>query len=114
MAEHPDIPGPGEYNDSDSIQAETHTGPIPNGDMVVYDPRRTQELVAVSAWVAEGEQQTGEDVRRRTGTDLDGLRPVRVKAHATEQRLDRSAPNNQREISLDPVHDDSGPQSDQC
>jgi hypothetical protein len=114
MGEHPDIPGPGEHNDSDSIQAESNSGPVPTGDIYSCDPRRTQELPAVVTWASEGEQKVGEDLRRRTGTDLDALRPVRVKSHATEQRLDRSAPNNQREISLDPVHDDSGPQSDQC
>jgi hypothetical protein len=114
MAEHPDIPGPGEHLDSETIQAEANSGPVPNGDIRSCDPRRTQEISAVSAWAFEGEQQVREDVRRRTGTDLDVVRPVRAKAHATEQRLDRSAPNNQREISLDPVHDDSGPLSDQC
>lgn len=115
MSEHADIPGPGELIDSGTIQAEAHPGPIPNGDSYhAADPRRTQELTAVTAWAAEGEQTVGEDVRRRTGTDLDTLPQMRVKAQPTEQRLDRSAPNNQREISLDPVHDDSGPLSDQC
>jgi hypothetical protein len=114
MAEHPDIPGPGERNDSETIQAEAYPGPVPNGEMGNFDPRRTQEIQAVGTWAAEGKQKVGEDERRRTGTDLETLRPARLKAHTTEQRLDRSAPNNQREISLDPVHDDSGPLSDQC
>jgi hypothetical protein len=117
MNEPHNFPGPGEQDEPANVPGEAHGGPIPDGEMpaveVKADPRRlTQELKAVD--VREGELGSEYDPRsrkHRTGHDNDELR----LAHAdpsTEQRLDHSAHDLQRENAFDSVPDDAGPHSD--
>lgn len=117
MNEPHNFPGPGEQDEPINVPGEAHSGPIPDGEMpaveVKADPRRlTQELKAVD--VREGEFASEYDThsrKHRTGRDSDDLRFVNPD-HATEQRLDQSAHDLQRENALDSVPDDAGPHSD--
>jgi hypothetical protein len=117
MNEPHNFPGPGEQDEPANVPGEAHSGPIPDGEMpaveVQADPRRlTQELKAVA--VREGELTSEYDPRsrkHRTGHDDDAL----LLTHAdpsTEQRLDHSAHDLQRENAFDSVPDDAGPHSD--
>jgi hypothetical protein len=111
------FPGPGEEDEPANVPGETHSGPIPDGEMpaveVQADPRRlTQELKVVD--MGEGESGSEYDTRsrkHRTGQDDDGLRLIHAD-QATEQRLDHSAHDLQRENAIDSVPDDAGPHSD--
>jgi hypothetical protein len=113
-----DFPGPGEHAEPANVPGETHAGPIPDGEMpaveVGSDPRRlTQEMKPVSLGESEcASEHDARSAKRRTGTDSDGLPPVRSQDHATEQRLDRSAHDLPRENTFDSVPDDAGPHSD--
>ena len=111
------FPGPGEQDEPANVPGEAHSGPVPDGEMpaveVNADPRRlTQELKAVD--MREGELASEYDPhsrKHRTGQDNDDLRQVRAD-QATEQRLDDSAHDLQRENAFDSVPDDAGPHSD--
>jgi hypothetical protein len=110
--------GPGEHTEPANVSGETHTGPIPDGEMPAVeqgpDPRRrTQEMKPVSLCEHDfASEHDTHSAKHRTGTDHDGLRPVRPQDHATEQRLDRSAHDLPRENTFDSVPDDAGPHSD--
>jgi hypothetical protein len=117
MNEPHNFPGPGEQDEPANVPGEAHGGPIPDGEMpaaeVKADSRRlTQELKVVD--VREGELGSEYDThsrKHRTGQDDDGLRLIDTD-QATEQRLDRSAHDLQRENAIDSVPDDAGPHSD--
>jgi len=106
----PDFPGPGEQTGPDHIPTEANDIPIPDGELRAIDCRHTQELPAVRLYDPEEWHELAEGKLRRTGTDRDRIPAVRAEMVA-ETRLDYSAYG--REVSLDTVQDDSGPQSDQ-
>ena len=117
MVDQPEVPGPGELVGPDNIDAEAQTGPIPDGEILDIDPvldhrRSTLELPQVVLTEAESAFETREREIRRTGTDRDDLRAIRARLD-TEERLDHTASNDEREVTLDPAQDESGPQSDQ-
>jgi hypothetical protein len=118
MSKPLDFPGPGEQDEPANVPGETHTGPIPDGEMpaaeLASDPRRlTQELKPLNLRESDlGVEYDTRSSKHRTGTDHDSLRPVRAQDQATEQRLDRSAHDLQRENTFDSVPDDAGPHSD--
>ncbi len=117
MAEHPEFPGPGEHAGPDHIEAEAHSGPVPDGEMPGIDPdrdqrRRTLELSAVQV-PDEGREVRQQSALRRTGTENDDLPRIHPRSAATEQRQDRSVTDGQREDTFDPAQDNAGPQSEQ-
>lgn len=79
------------------------------------DRRRTlHELIAVEPREAARAGDFREQAARRTSTEHEVTPYVRPRAELAERRLDQSAAAQDREQALDSVHDDAGPQSDQC
>ena len=113
MADFPDLPGPGEDVAPNGIEAEAHTGPIPDGELpghALRDPRRlSQELRPVDQRaLGEGPEAGTHQPRRRTSTDREAPEQVTVDG-AIEDRLDHSAEDDHREEVFDPAQDDAGP-----
>lgn len=119
MTERHNIPGPGERPDPELVQAEAQIGPIPDGEMIGGDPeqdchRMLHELTAVEPREAARAGDFREQAARRTSTEHEVSPLARPRADLSERRLDQSAAAQDREQALDSVHDDAGPQSDQC
>ncbi len=116
MSHQSNLPGPGEENEA-HIQGEAPDRPMPHGELPVTSSdhtdfeRRTQEMKPISRIEPDVDMHR-RDVLRRTGTDIDALRPVRLQSDLPEQRLDQSAHDLQRETRFDPAQDNAGPQSD--
>jgi hypothetical protein len=116
MSQVPDQLGPGEQHDA-HVQGEALDRPIPHGDQPVMERDHTGaehqavELPSVDRVDSEADVHR-RDVLRRTGTDGDELRPVRLDDQLPEHRLDGSAQDLQRETTFDPAQDNAGPQSD--
>jgi hypothetical protein len=116
MSQVPDQLGPGEQRDA-HVQGEALDRPIPHGDQPLSEHDHTGaehqawELPPVNRADIEAEVHR-RDVLRRTGTDGDALRPVRIDDQLPEYRLDKNAQELQRETTFDPAQDNAGPQSD--
>jgi hypothetical protein len=116
VVDQPDYQGPGEDVAPDGMQAEASDGPIPNGEMLGADPAQDPRRFTLEMRPVDNHEPSEIEenrVLRRTGTDSDALRSVRVTPIDSEQRCDNSADNDRRENMLDPAQDDVGPQSDQ-
>ena len=117
MSNRPDVPGPGEHNNLENIQAEaqdirTYDGALAGIDPA-FDPRRCR-MELDPAELREALEKSHSGIIRQTATERDDLRTVRAAAFTTESRTDSTPVNGQRENTFDAVHDDSGPTSDQA
>jgi hypothetical protein len=111
-----DAQGPGEHAGPTHFEPEPVTGPAPDGEMPeVIEPRRLLSEDAPDPREGGGGALFSErsDIRR-TSTDQEALGAVRVRVDATEQRVDNTAGDLQREETHDPVQNDAGPESDQA
>lgn len=116
MSNKPDVPGPGEHNSLEYLQAEaqdirSYDGALPGNDPA-FDPRR-RRMELNTAELREALDGTRSGGTRQTATERDDLRTVRAGTFTTESRSDRTPGDNQRENRFDAVQDDSGPTSDQ-
>jgi len=118
MVKHRERPGPFEFLAWES-RAELHNGATPDGTMPGLDPlchplRRSGDLKPLALIERQDAPQSGGENARRTSLERDNLRPVGGANRSAEERVDSSTHDGQRENALDPVQDDSGPQSDQA
>lgn len=117
MVDHSDLPGPGEQVNPNAESGETHSNPIPDGDLprvcAVHTPRtQTQELSPVALHASEDVRDGTDRTRQhRTSTDSDVYEVMTPSTYPTEQQRDRSA-GDQRETVFDPAQDNAGPHSD--
>lgn len=114
MKHESDRPEPGEHRHEHQLRGETVDYPSAPDALPtpgVIDRRRTMDLPKVNLVDLTVDRAQAPDVTRRTGTERDGLRPVQVGGE-TEDRLDRTAHDLQRETRVDPAQDNAGPQSD--
>ncbi len=120
VTERHNLPGPGEYSDPELLQAEAHSGPIPDGEMLGVDPAQERRRTLPHPVAVEPQETIrSADIREHNGARRESAERGASLAHRTrldvsEQRLDHSASEQGREQALDSVRDDAGPQSDQC
>ena len=112
MNRQPDHPDPGEQKET-HIQGEAPERHTPQGEQpsnASIEPR-TLDMPPVNQTDVDADNHR-RDVLRRTGTDLDAMRPVSASDDLPEHRLDQSAHDLHRETRFDPAQDNAGPQSD--
>lgn len=119
MSHNINRPEPGEHRHEDQLHGEEVEHLIASGelppatvpDRLQPDRLQTMELPQVSLSDGVEDHTPHRDDMRRTGTERDGMRPVQVGGE-TEDRLDHTAHDLQRETRFDPAQDNAGPQSD--
>ncbi|MCL4238598.1 MAG: hypothetical protein KJ047_10155 [Anaerolineae bacterium] len=112
MTRLPNVPGPGEQNDPDYLQAEAVGGPIPEGEMPGLDGTPFSHLAFEPEDAADLAEGDAPMVQHRAGTDRRVIFAVCAETGQPEARLDGSSNEVPHEAIIDPAQDNAGAQPD--
>lgn len=112
MSKQLEMPGPGERAEPAHLQPEATCGPIPDGELTWTAYRAIATPGASAGHAEDAPSSDRRAALQRTGTDCDAPPTFRGYDPMSEQRVDRSADDLQRESAFDPAQDDVSPQSE--